>query len=180
MTQDNSVLPLLVEGHRKFLAFLERRTGNREDAEEILQSAFAKAMQHEKSLEAESAVAWFFRVLRNGLVDYYRRKGIEKRAIEALQQEVISSSPDLVELDRTICECFRDLLPSLKEDYAEVLQAVDLDGQNVVDVAEKLGITANNAGVRLHRARLALKKRLEETCRTCAEHGCFDCSCQNC
>jgi RNA polymerase sigma factor (sigma-70 family) len=180
MIPDNTALPILVESHRKFLAFLERRTGQREDAEEILQAAFAKAVQHEKSLEAESVVAWFFRVLRNGLVDYYRRKGAEKRAVEALQQEVTSSSPDLVDLDRTICECFRDLLPTLKDDYARMLQAVDLDAQSVVEVAEKLGITANNAGVRLHRARLALRKRLEETCRTCAEHGCFDCTCKNC
>jgi RNA polymerase sigma-70 factor (ECF subfamily) len=32
--------------------------------------------------------------------------------------------------------------------------------------------------VRLHRARRALGRQLTLSCRTCAEHGCFDCSCQ--
>jgi len=48
----------------------------------------------------------------------------------------------------------------------------------VVDVAAELGVTPNNAAVRLHRARGALKKRLEQTCGTCTQHGCLDCTCQ--
>ena len=39
-------------------------------------------------------------------------------------------------------------------------------------------ISASNAGVRVFRAREALKKRLAESCGTCAEHGCRDCTCQ--
>jgi len=31
--------------------------------------------------------------------------------------------------------------------------------------------------VRLHRARAALREKLVRSCRTCAEHGCLDCSC---
>ena len=40
------------------------------------------------------------------------------------------------------------------------------------------GITPNLAMVRLHRARRALRLRLEESCRACAAHGCLDCSCR--
>jgi RNA polymerase sigma factor (sigma-70 family) len=148
------------------------------DAEEILQAAFAKAIQHESSLKREAVVAWFYHVLRNALVDYYRRNNAKKNALAEYRHEARLSSVDETELDRTICGCFRDLLPTLKPEYAEILQAVDLEGQKVIDAADKLGVTTNNAGVRLHRARLALKKRLEETCRTCAEHGCFDCNCK--
>ena len=43
--------------------------------------------------------------------------------------------------------------------------------------AEDLGITPNNATVRLHRARKALKRELERSCGTCATHGCLDCGC---
>ncbi len=46
------------------------------------------------------------------------------------------------------------------------------------DMAREAGITAKNAGVRLHRARQALKKQLERSCGSCAVHGCLDCSCK--
>lgn len=168
---------LLFSSHNRFLAFLESRVNSREDAEEILQSALAKAVQNEESLERETIVAWFFRVLRNALVDYWRRKAVEQRAVEALQHEAVFSSDDLTELDRNICECFRELLPTLKPEYAELLTSVDLGGQSVTEAAARLGITANNTAVRLHRARLVLNNRLEETCRICADYGCYDCTC---
>ncbi|MGZ7100373.1 MAG: RNA polymerase sigma factor, partial [Candidatus Angelobacter sp.] len=39
-------------------------------------------------------------------------------------------------------------------------------------------ITAENAAVRVHRARKALRRQVELPCGTCAEHGCLDCHCQ--
>jgi RNA polymerase sigma-70 factor (ECF subfamily) len=177
---DRVTLEVLLENHRRFLAFLEQRTGSRALAEELLQSALAKAVEHEAELEQETVVAWLYRVLRNALIDHYRRQGVEKRALEKhsstqAQEEYVSP-----ELERTICECFKDLLPTLKPEYSEVLNRVDLGSSTVADAAEALGITPNNAAVRLHRARLALKSRLEQTCRTCAAHGCYDCTCGKC
>ena len=58
-----------------------------------------------------------------------------------------------------------------------MLRRVDLEGQRPVDVAAQYGITANSAMVKLHRARRALRVRLEQSCRACAEHGCLDCTC---
>ena len=173
-------LNVLLESHRKFLAFLERRAGSREAAEDILQTAYAKAVQQEDSLKQETVIAWFYRLLRNSLIDYYRRQNVERRAIGARSKETIAATIDAPELERTICECFRDLLPTLKPEYSAILRSVDLDGASVSDAARSLGVTANNAGVRLHRARLALKTRLEESCRTCATHGCLDCTCKKC
>lgn len=177
---DNKTLSVLLEGHRKFLAFLERRVGSREAAEEILQSALAKAVEQEGSLREETVVAWFYRLLRNALVDHYRRQSAEQRALEVRRAEAKDVTEDDPEVERTVCECFKGLLPTLKPEYSEILQQVDLGESSVSDAAQSLGITPNNAGVRLHRARLALKSRLEQTCRTCAEHGCYDCTCGAC
>jgi RNA polymerase sigma-70 factor (ECF subfamily) len=69
------------------------------------------------------------------------------------------------------------LLPNLKSEYAEVLRRVDLEEIPVAQVATELDITTNNATVRLHRARQALKRELERSCGTCATHGCLDCTC---
>lgn len=171
------VVEALVGNHRRFLGFLERRVGSRALAEELLQSAYVKTLEKSGELrDGEGAVTWFYRLLRNALVDHYRRQGAEGRALEREAREVSEVGPD-PELTRTVCACIHDLLPALKPEYAELVRQVDLEGRSVPEVAREVGITANNAGVRLHRARQALKKQLERSCGTCAAHGCLDCTC---
>lgn len=172
-------LKLLVENHARFLAFLERRVGSREVAEEILQEAFVRGIDRGGSLRAgESATAWFYRLLRNALVDHFRRRGAERRALDALAEEPepVEAAPD-AELLGTVCACVGSLVGTLKESYAEALRRVDLEGASVQSYASEAGITPNNAGVRLHRAREALRKQVMQSCGTCATHGCLDCHC---
>jgi len=171
------VVEALVGNHRRFLAFLERRVGSRALAEELLQAAYVRTLEKGGDLEeGEGAVAWFYRLLRNALVDHYRRNAAEGRALEREAREASALGPD-PELTQTVCACIHDLLPALKPEYAELVRQVDLEGRSVPEVAQEAGITPNNAGVRLHRARQALKKQLERSCGTCASHGCLDCTC---
>jgi RNA polymerase sigma-70 factor (ECF subfamily) len=174
---DEPTLPILVDNHQNFLSFLERRAGSRELAEDILQTAFAKAVEQVDRLDGGTVVAWFYRVLRNALIDHYRRRSVEERALAEQCDQLVSTAAEDSELERTICECFRKLLPTLTPQSRSILERVDLGDQTVGEAAQSLGITPNNAGVRLYRARLALKERLEQTCRTCAQHGCYDCTC---
>jgi RNA polymerase sigma-70 factor (ECF subfamily) len=176
----SSVAPILAENHRRFLAFLERRVPSRDIAEDILQDAFVRGIAKAPPLgSAESIVAWFYQVLRNAIVDYYRRTGARARALDrfAREQAAAAQTPDDAELMATVCECVRSLVPTLKPEYAEAIAKVDLDGVPLVAYALEQGITANNAGVRLHRAHRALKRRVQETCATCADHGCAQCEC---
>lgn len=176
--ESETVVRTLVENHRDFLSFLERRVGSRAVAEELLQAAFVKTLEKGDALrDGESAVAWFYRLLRNALVDHYRKQAAEDRALERETREATEVGPD-PELKSTICACMSALLPTLKPEYAELLKQVDLEERSVPEVAAEAGITPNNAGVRLHRARQALKHQLERSCGTCATHGCLDCSCQ--
>lgn len=69
------------------------------------------------------------------------------------------------------------LAATLKPEYAEALEAIEVAGTPVKIFAEQKGLSPNNAGVRVFRAREALKRRVMESCGTCAEHGCLDCTC---
>jgi RNA polymerase sigma-70 factor (ECF subfamily) len=172
------VVQALVDSHRHFLAFLERRVGSRAVAEELLQSAFVRTLEKADALRGEErAVAWFYRLLRNALVDHYRKQAAEGRALEREAREATEVGPD-PELTQAICACVGELLPTLKPEYSELLRQVELEERSVPEAAAAVGITPNNAGVRLHRARQALKRQLERSCGTCATHGCLDCSCQ--
>jgi RNA polymerase sigma-70 factor (ECF subfamily) len=171
------VVATLVENHRRFLAFLEKRLGDRTLAEDILQAAFVRGLERAGTIrENESAVAWFFRLLRNAVVDHHRRAAGPLRATADLDPEHDAAAPDPA-TGQEICRCILGLADTLKPEYATVLRRVEVEGMAVQDFAAEAGITANNAGVRLFRAREALRTRLQASCRTCADHGCLDCSC---
>ena len=169
------VVAVLVENHRRFLAFLERRVGSREVAEDILQEAFVRGLARAGQVrDQESVVAWFYRVLRNALVDHWRRSATERRVFEDAPETEPSVDPELM---TTVCACATALLDTLKPEYAQALRRVDVDGVSVKAFAGETNVTANNASVRLFRAREALRRQVTRSCGTCATHGCLDCTC---
>lgn len=168
----------LVKGHRDFLAFLERRVESRQAAEDILQSAFTRGLEHGAGVRDEKVVAWFYRVLRNAVIDHYRHRSSSERAMEAWGREFTESQEPAVELREEICQCVSGLLETLKPEYRDALRIVDIEDGKLNQLAEQSGITAENAAVRIHRARKALRRQVELACGSCAEHGCLDCNCQ--
>lgn len=174
------VLDVLVENHRRFLAFLERRVESREAAEDILQDAFVRGLKRADTVrEREAVIPWFYRLLRNALVDHYRKRDAEGRALDraaAGEAGAADPGPDQ-ELEAEVCACVVALVETLKPEYRKAVRRVDLEGAMLAAFAREEGITPNNAGVRLHRAHAALKRQLERSCGTCARHGCLDCDC---
>lgn len=177
MRSSEQVAEHLLQHRDKFLAFVRKRVGDSGLAADVLQDSLLKALKKGAQIrDAESPVAWFYRILRHALIDLYRRQGVRDRALQNLQAEV--DHPPTTEEVRAICACFQALLPTLKPDYAELIRAVDLGEESVEAAAKRLGITPNNLKVRLHRARRQLRARLVESCRLCAAHGCLDCDCR--
>ena len=175
----NSELTLqLVDNHHQFLGFLERRLGDRALAEDILQDAFVKSLEKPVEVRDEtSSIAWFYRTLRNAVIDHYRRNGARNRAFEALAREMEGAVEPPLELRDAICGCVTRLAATLKPEYEQAIRRIDVDGAPVQDFAAEAGITANNASVRVFRAREALRKQVKTSCGTCADHGCLECSC---
>jgi RNA polymerase sigma factor (sigma-70 family) len=171
---------VLVANHRELLRYVERRIGDRALAEEILQDAFVRATAHADEI-TDSALGWLYRVLRNAVVDHQRRQAAINRRLDAFAAELQASSDqapeEQEELQRVACQCVLELARTLKPEYAEALQRVDVEGAAVKDFAVQSGISASNAGVRLFRARDALRKQLARACGTCSVHGCLDCTC---
>jgi RNA polymerase sigma-70 factor (ECF subfamily) len=165
----------LVASHREFLAFVEKRVGDRALAEEIVQDAMVKSLGKLGEIR-ESAVGWFYRVLRNAIIDRARRAKVQRERLEALATEIETTTED-EELHKAVCQCVNALATTLKPEYADALQRIDVEGVAVKDYAEAAGISASNAGVRVFRARNALRQQVARSCGTCATHGCLDCTC---
>ncbi|WP_158944192.1 RNA polymerase sigma factor [Granulicella sp. S190] len=167
----------LVLQRKEFLRFVQRRVASPAFAEDILQSAYARAVEQSSSLRLqESAQAWFYRILRNAVIDYYRHRSAEDRALELWARDLSEIAPDQ-QTEEIVCECIEQILPTLKPSYSEILREVDLADQSLEVFSRKSGITNGNAAVRIHRARQALKKQLLLICSLCARHGCVNCTC---
>jgi DNA-directed RNA polymerase specialized sigma24 family protein len=80
-------------------------------------------------------------------------------------------------MEAEICACVSRLAATLKPECAAALEAIEVGGTSVKTFAAQKGLSASNAGVRMLRAREALKKRVTESCGVCSEHGCFNCTC---
>lgn len=172
----------LLRRESEFRAFLRRRVPDDALAKDLLQQSFMRAVQQEHQVRSpDQIVSWFYRILRNAIVDYYRAREANDRKIEAFMHELIASETDKTpafdELRPAVCVCLEQLLPTLRPGYAGLLNRIDLNGESIASVAKDLGVTPNNLTVRLHRARHALRKSLEESCGICTKHGCFNCTC---
>ena len=162
----------LIPHLKAMTAFAQKRIGNPSLASDVVQDALLKAVQHAPELrDDDHLVAWAYRILRNTITDALRRRGVEPDHNADLADLAV---PD--ERAAEWCRCIEPLIDLLKPEYAEVLRD-DLAGMSLDETAKRLGIDMGNLKVRRHRARAALRERLETTCRVCARHGCLDCHC---
>src|SRR5687768_2110494 len=159
-----------------FVAFARKRLGDHHLAEDVVQDSLVKALEADRHPQTdEETTTWFYRILRRSIIDVYRKQGARSRALERFEKE-LPEKPDEEE-ERELCKCFGRLMPLVPEQYREVLEEVDLAGNDPDEGAAQLGVPRNNLTVRLHRVRKHLRKALAQDCGACSVHGCVDCSC---
>lgn len=176
-------LHVLLAHHAAFLGFVQRRVQDRALAEDILQSAYVRALQRADTVRDRGAVVpWFYSILRNAIIDHARKRRSEDGALERwaaeLEEQQEGGRFSHEDTHDIVCGCIEKLIPTLKLSYAEILREVDLQGQSLTDFASQHKLTPGNAGVRAHRARAALKQELIRVCGVCSEHACLNCVCK--
>jgi len=176
-TPNSEFVEQVTAQRERFLRFLSSRVEDIATAEDILQAAYLKAIERGGEIRnEESAVAWFYRILRNAVTDHYRRRASKAKALEAVAFEL----PEFYkpEIKATVCECIGEVIDNLKPEYRKAIEQVDLGENSVETFAQVEQISPNNASVRLHRARKAVAAHLKTVCGACAEHKCLDCTCR--
>lgn len=145
------------------------------DIDDIMQSAALRAVEKAHALrDAERVVPWLYRIHRNIITDALRKEASQQRTLDA---QPPSPEPTLTMTDEDRCVCSLVLASGLSPDYAEVLALVDVQGASRKEAAQTLGISVNNATVRLQRARKALRKAMQEHCGVLKPEDCIDCRC---
>lgn len=158
----------LRDGEAGRMRFLRSRLRSREDAEDVLQDFALKTVQGAERLTDPAKVdAWLAVTLRNTLFDRYRRNAGRTRLQQAAQAEPAAPADPYEDLE-TPLGCLSHAMVDLKPETGELLRRAELNETPLRQLAADLGITANNAGVRVHRAREALRQVMQARCAACA------------
>ncbi len=169
---EDAVRGALEADRAALLARIRRWGSGRVDADEILQVATARALERAATMaDPARASAWVSRIARNTTMDALRRRGLQTVTLADFDP------PAPADDAQSACACVLTEARRLKPAYAEILHRVVVEGAPVTAVASELGVTPNNAMVRLHRARKALEARILAHCGSAAAAMCSDCHC---
>lgn len=168
----------LVEFRNRFLGFLRRRLSRPHDAEDVFQDFCVKVLRHHSQIQNHERLdAWLGITLRHALTDHYRRQATRNRGAEAYAIETKVLQQEATDLDEPACTCIGAAMKLLKPSQAELLTRIDLREEPRKSVAADLGLSLNSLGVRVHRTRAALKKKIAEVCPVCGEGNFMICDC---
>lgn len=155
MPYDGSLDDLYAASYRRLVAQLHAVTGSRQEAEDVVQEAFVRAVGRWKDVQAyDSAEAWLRTVALNLARSRFRRavRGVAALAKHGVPQPEPELSPDHVAL----MTAMRDLPAAQRE--ALVLH--HFVGLSVDEVAASVGAPSGTIKARLSRGRAALAGRL--------------------
>lgn len=149
-----------------YIERIRRWPGIAGQEEDVVQDAFARAAANAHGLRNEThGDQWFFRVLQSAYVDCRRRTEARRKMRRKIADEVRVTREAIPEAPELSCACLHRGLAALRPEYRQALEVVELDGRSLAELAATAGITPNNAGVRVHRARIVLARLTRECCR---------------
>ncbi|HRA82617.1 MAG TPA: sigma-70 family RNA polymerase sigma factor [Thauera sp.] len=141
--------------------YLCHRLGHLEDAEELLQEVFIKAMRQGKQFcGVDNPRAWLFQVARNALADRLRLS----RQHVPLPDELAALPAEGPAPVDALSQCLPRVLSELSEEDRLAITICDIDGVSQQALAERLGISLSGAKSRIQRARQHLKQKMEKGC----------------
>lgn len=157
------------ELQQRLLQFIRSRVANESDAEDILQDSFQAMQKNAHQLQDEGRLlSWVFQIVRNKIIDYYRRpkrrhEEIEYADIETMQEE---------ELGQRLGPCLQHMLQFLSNTDQAALTAIDVQGQPIKTFAQQAGISESACKSRVQRARKKMRDLFQQCCHISSDsHG---------
>ncbi len=137
-------------------------------ADDLTQETFTRVREKLDTLRDQSkASSWVFAIAHNLCRDHFRsvKKTSPRAGSEEGEVELACEASVQLKLEQSqMSQCIQDKVDLLPESHRTVIILFDVMGFTHQEVADVLGISVENAKVRLHRARRQLKSILEEHC----------------
>ena len=173
--QDRQISEIIAKERSRLRNFIRRRVPDPSDAEDIVQDVFYKLVEANRLLmPIEHVTGWLFRVSRNRITDFFRKKrpetfsdaAVEDEDGELLQIDDLLPSPDAGPEALYVRNVFLDelelALDELPDEQREVFVAHELEGHSFKEMAAETGVSVNTLLSRKRYAVLYLRERLQD------------------
>jgi RNA polymerase sigma-70 factor (ECF subfamily) len=177
---DNEIISRVLKGEQNAYAELVNRyqgyvftlvlrmIKGREDAEEVAQDVFVKAYRSLADFRGESKFStWLYTITNTTCITFLRKKKLDVHSLDNEKVFEMADSKDsgfranVIE-QKSRVSMVNKAIAMLNPDDAEIITLFYKAEQNLEEIARILGLEANTAKVRLHRARGRLKEKMEK------------------
>jgi RNA polymerase sigma factor (sigma-70 family) len=173
-SDDRHILDAFSRYRARLANFIRRRVPDQGEAEDILQEVFYELVAAYRLFEpVEQASAWLFRVARNRIADFFRKKKPEPFAAHAVRiedgeplriEDLLPSpdaGPDAAYARAVLLEEIEAAIDELPPEQRAAFVGHELEGRSFKQLAAEAGITVNAAILRKHHAVIFLRHRLQ-------------------
>ncbi len=142
-----------------------RVTGNRSDAEDVLQTIFLRLLRRgDPAAMADNLGSYLHRAAVNASIDLLRsrgsRPGVPLENVGVLRDEAAASSPEQRHRELEIRDWLRRAVARLSPQAAEMFTLRYLEGYQNQEIADLLGTSPGVVAVVLHRSRQRLREEI--------------------
>ncbi|NVK04529.1 MAG: sigma-70 family RNA polymerase sigma factor [Flavobacteriia bacterium] len=175
-----------VDDHGDLLfRFAYQRTGSRETAEDLVQETLLSAFKSLDTFKEEASDrTWLMRILRNKIIDHYRKTRTKQKDNEASQKKEVSldaffdetggwmpdkrpepwsEQPDEAVEREQLGDALNGCIDKLKGKGASAFRMKYLEDEESEEICKVLDITPSNYWVLIHRAKLQLRDCLDQS-----------------
>jgi RNA polymerase sigma-70 factor, ECF subfamily len=167
---------LLMQAQGVAYRFSRTVCGGPADAEDVMQEALLKTFRHVKRIRDPHAFrTWLYRTVRTACLMRRRRKVGEPERVLSLDDVLPSGDagtardgahpdrdPEALALNTALRRRLRKALHALPPSYRAIVFLREMEGLSTKETADVLDVSESNVKMRLHRARLFLRKELED------------------
>ncbi len=165
--------------------FAFQRTGNREVAEDLVQETLLSGFKSLETFKEEASdKTWLMRILRNKIIDHYRKTRTKQTEGEVSQKKEVSinaffdesggwmpdkgpqpwsDQPDAVMEQAQLGDALNGCIDKLKGKGASAFRMKYLEDDDSEEICKVLDITPSNYWVLIHRAKLQLRECLDQS-----------------
>ncbi len=165
---ETALFEVLVRRHdQRVYRTIRSMIRDEDEVEDAMQQAWVQAYLHLGAFQGNAAFStWLVRIAANEALQRLRRRGPLARVPEVEEQEDVMGPGEDPEERAAAREALRLLeraVDALPPHHRLVFVLREVEGLSTAETAEALGIAEEAAKVRLHRARAALRRALEQT-----------------
>jgi RNA polymerase sigma factor (sigma-70 family) len=174
LEQDQRIADVVEREQSRLSSFIRRRVPDPRDAEDILQDVFYELVEANRLLmPIDHVTGWLFRVARNRITDFFRKKrpesfsetGVTEEDDELLQLEDLLPSPDAgpdaLYARHVLLDELELAVDELPEEQRDVFVGHEFDGRSFKEMAAETGVSVNTLLSRKRYAVRHLRERLQ-------------------